>query len=57
MDVLEQISTPPTCETCRYFIRNDGVEFAADWGLCKRYPQPAIVEKKETDWCGEYTHA
>lgn len=57
MDVIESITSTPACKSCRYFIPNDGVEFQADWGICKRYPQPAVVEKKESDWCGEFAHA
>lgn len=57
MDVLETITSTPTCETCRYFVRNDGVIYSERFGLCKRYPHNPVVEKGENDWCGEYTHA
>ena len=57
MDVLETITSSPTCETCRYFVRNDGVIYSERFGLCKRYPHNPVVEKAENDWCGEYAHA
>lgn len=56
MDVLEQISTPPTCETCRYFDSYGDPNDTT--GVCRRYPpQVPLVQVDITKWCGEYTHA
>jgi hypothetical protein len=35
-----------TCFTCRYFRNGDVI------GTCKRFP--TIVNKHQSDWCGEH---
>jgi hypothetical protein len=55
MDVLETITSTPTCNTCRYYLPHTD---STDDGLCRRYPpQKDAVTIGSDDWCGEYTHA
>jgi hypothetical protein len=57
MDVLESITTTPTCQTCRYYEPAADIDGILTYGVCRRYPpQRDPVEIGDTDWCGEYTH-
>jgi hypothetical protein len=58
MDILEQISATPTCQTCRYYAPGlDPIDGTLTYGTCKRYPpQKDAVAVADADWCGEHTH-
>ena len=55
MDVLESITTTPTCSTCRYYEpAEDPIDEPLTYGACRRYPK--AIDVAHEDWCGEHAH-
>lgn len=45
---MADTNSSETCNSCLFFIVSD-----RGMGLCKRYPD--VINKHNTDWCGEFS--
>ena len=45
---MADVNSSETCNSCLFFVVSD-----RGMGLCKRYPD--VINKHNTDWCGEFS--